>query len=140
MNIINLMPIPITYAPNGNLENKIVFPTSGRIARLWEADKADIKIYFDDIILDVCQQQLLWVGYIVESGVEDIPANRHSLYEYMSGVSSDDNDTLFIVNNLVAQRIVLGWKQFVISPATSNDGIIREDGKIIAITKFNQFL
>lgn len=141
MKIINLMPIPITYAPEGDLQRAIVFPVSGYIARLWE-DKSDFtSVDYNGVTISIHQQALMGVEYVVSLDVEDIESNRRNLYEHLVSIYDDnDGEVMFIVNNVVAQKISLGWRSLVIAPATSNDGVIREDGKIIAVAKFNQFI
>lgn len=142
MKIINLMPIDITYANPNGLERWITFPTSGYIARLRERNKTMISIVYQSTQIDICQQSPLYTEYILPIGMEDVEGNQISLYGHCADIMYDlhGEDVLFIINNVVAQVIKREWHNRFISPATGNDGVIREDGKIIAVTKFNQFV
>lgn len=139
--IINLMPIDIVYAPNGDLSRQITFPISGHIAKLRMDKLKHTSINYQYTQIDIHKQSLMYAEYILPIGIEDVEENRIPFWEHIAQLERSNHwNVFFIVNNLVAQWIAEDRREAFISPATSNDGVIREDGKIIAVTKFNQFI
>ena len=128
MNFINLLPIDVTYAPNGDMDKAIVFPKSGLVARL--TTNTGVQKTIGEMKLNVFVQQPLGELYTIDFGVDDIPENRNAFPE-------PTNDIVYIVNIVVAQKLT--GRKDVISPAAGNWGVIRDGSKIIAVTHFNQF-
>lgn len=134
MKICNLMPIDITYAPEGDMSRAIVIPKSGFIAKLSQGEQTIDTIETEFGILPIFQQPKWGELYVVAVNEVGQEASNHlSFDEYCA----PNKGWVYLVNAVVAQE--LAGRHDVITPATGRLGVIREDGKIIAVTHFNQF-
>lgn len=126
--VINLMPIDVTYAPDGDMDKLIVFPKSGRVAKL------ERKVFHDDTV----ETENGEISFSYE-----LPFGKLHTTEVESGneypFPEEKNWVVYLVNILVAQK--LAGREDIFSPAVGSENVIRdESGKVLAVTKFVQFL
>lgn len=135
--IMNLMPIDIVYAPDGDLDKAITIPKSGYLARL-TAETCIMGGFTTNYgWLDICNRPALGGLYIARSDVEDVEENRiYNPYSWMY----EQDASVFIVNIVVMQAMVGYGSKIILSPAAGNAGVIRDEtGRILAVTHFVRF-
>ncbi len=105
INIVNLMPHTLTILKDGQ---KIEIPSSG-VARV--ATKPGVQFV---------DEPLLWTG---------------TEFGQVEGLPDPEGDNVYVVSVLVAAKVG-GTRYDVFSPGTGpNDGAIRENGQIVAVTR-----
>jgi len=112
MNIINLMPHAITLRfPSGQ---EMVIPPSGQVARVASIPGA------------------VTLRSLTPSGVS-IPVAGPTQYGDVEGIPAADEGTVYLVSALVLARVT---RSDVFAPGTGpNDGAIRKDGQVVAVTR-----